>query len=131
MSGTYHLAQDGETSTLVLKPDHSFQQELNRSGTVRRAAGSWRRFGEAGIEFSRDFLEVSGQELDPNGISYGHIEKKLGIWVSLALSQSHVLWYGRADPSSGNTVAGTYNRDEQGVRATLILSSRIIPSYKP
>jgi hypothetical protein len=39
-SGTYHLTQGGETSTLVLKSDHTFQQELRRSGNEQRAAGT-------------------------------------------------------------------------------------------
>ena len=45
ISGTYHLAQNSETSTLVLKPDHSFQQELTKLGKVERATGTWRHIG--------------------------------------------------------------------------------------
>ncbi len=55
-SGTYHLSQNGETSTLVLKPDHTFRQELSLSGELRRAEGSWRRIGEGGVVFSKEFL---------------------------------------------------------------------------
>jgi hypothetical protein len=120
-SGTYHLAQNGETSTLVLKPDHSFQQELNKLGNVERAAGTWRRFGEGAIEFSKDFLIVSGQEPGADGTPYGEIHKRFGFLVTLTLSQYHVLWYGRVGPSPNNTVSGTYAGDEKGVPATLVL----------
>jgi hypothetical protein len=34
-SGTYHFANDDETSTLVLKPDHSFRQELSEHSEVK------------------------------------------------------------------------------------------------
>jgi hypothetical protein len=120
-SGTYHLSQNGETSTLIIKPDHSFQQELNRSGKVQRAEGSWRRLGEGGIAFSKEFLLVSGQEPGADGTAYGQLEKRFGFLVSVALSQYHVLWYSRVDPSPANTVSGTYAGDEEGAPSTLIL----------
>ncbi len=120
-SGTYHLAQNGETSTLVLKPDHTFQQELNKLGNVRRAAGTWRRFGEGAIEFSKEFLTVSGQELGQDGTPYGEIHKRFGLLVSLTLNQYHIEDYGRVDPSSRNALFGRYAGDEEGVPASLIL----------
>src|ERR1035441_3755854 len=120
-SGTYHLAQNGETSTLVLKPDHTFQQELNKLGNVKRAAGTWRRFGEGAIEFSKECVRVSGQELGQDGTPYGEIHKRFGLLVSLTLNQYHIEDYGRVDPSSKNTLFGTYAGDEEGVPATLIL----------
>jgi hypothetical protein len=120
-SGTYHLTQKGETSTLILKPDHTFQQELNKLGNVKRATGTWRRFGEGAIEFSKEFLTVSGQELGQDGTPYGEIHKGYGLLVSLTLNQYHIEDYRRVDPSSKNTLFGTYAGDEEGVPATLIL----------
>lgn len=120
-SGTYHLAQNGETSTLILKPDHTFQQELNKLGNVKRAAGTWRRFGEGAIEFSKEFLTVSGQELGQNGTPYGEIHKRLGLFLSLTLNQSHIEDYLRVDPTSNNTLFGTYAGNEKGVPSKLIL----------
>lgn len=122
-SGTYHLAENGETSTLVLKPDHSFQQELSEHGEVKRATGTWRRIGEGSIEFSKEFLLVSGQEPGADGKAYADMHKDFGFFVSLVLRQYHVLWYGRVDPSRGNTVSDTYVGDEPGVSATLILKA--------
>jgi hypothetical protein len=123
VSGTYRLAHDGETSTLVIEPDHSFQQELSRSGRLQRAQGSWRRLGQGGIAFSKEFLRMSGQELSANGTAYGDIHKTLGFLVSLTLTHYHVEWYGRVDPSPDNVAAGTYVGDEEGVSATLILKA--------
>lgn len=120
-SGTYHLAQNGETSTLVLKPGHSFEQELSRSGRTEHAEGNWRRLGAGGISFSKEFLRISGQELDPDGTAFGDMHKRLGFLVSLSLRQHHVLWYSRVDSSSDKTVSGTYAGDEPGVPTTLVL----------
>jgi hypothetical protein len=106
---------------LVLKPDHSFQQEVNRSGKVEQAVGTWRRIGEGGIAFSTDFLTISGQEPGADGTAYGDIHKDFGLLVSIRLAQYHVLWYGRKDPSTNDPVSGTYTGDEPGVLATLVL----------
>ncbi len=71
LSGTYSFASNGESATLVLKSDHSFQQELSNHGKVERATGTWRRFGEGGVAFSKEFLTVPGQELGQDGTPYG------------------------------------------------------------
>jgi len=120
-SGTYHLSQNDQTSTLVLKPDHSFQQELSQHGQVKGATGTWRRVGEGGIAFSKEFLTVSGQEPGADGTAYGDVHKDLGFLVSIKLRQYHILWYGRVDPSATNTITGTYTGDESGASASLIL----------
>jgi hypothetical protein len=121
VSGKYRLAQDGEMSTLVLKADHSFQQDLIRSGRAEHAEGTWRRIGEGGIAFSKEFLLLSGQEPGADGTAYGDIHKDFGLLVSITLSQYDVLWYGRVDPAPDNSLSGTYAGDEPGVPATLIV----------
>jgi hypothetical protein len=85
VSGTYIHHTNGETSTLVLKPDRSFQQELDVAGTVRHAEGSWRVSGEGHIAFSGEFLRVSGEEMSPAGQAYGQIENWFGV-VSITLA---------------------------------------------
>jgi hypothetical protein len=117
--GTYSLAQNGETSTLVLKPDHTFQQKLNQSGKLELTEGNWHRFGEGGIEFSQQFVVLSGQERSAHGQAYAEMHKTLGLFVSLVLRDYYVLWYLRVDPSTDNTVTGTYANDEGGVHQTL------------
>lgn len=63
VSGTYPLSLNGEVSTLILNKDRSFQQELSRDGKVERTQGSWRRLGEGGVVFSKEFLKVSGHPM--------------------------------------------------------------------
>lgn len=120
-SGTYHLAQNGETSTLVLRRDHTFQQELSTHGKRQHAAGGWRRVGEGGVIFSNEFLPVFGQELSPDGTAFAEMHKDFGFLVSLAFSQHYVLWYGKASSSPDKSVPGTYTGDEEGTSATLVL----------
>jgi hypothetical protein len=121
VSGTYNLAHGDERSTLILKPDHSFEQELTRDGKTEHSEGSWRVIGEGGIALSKEFLRVLGQEPGADGTAYGEIHKRLGFLVSLELARYHVLWYGRVDPSSGEPVVGAYAGDEPGVPASLVL----------
>ncbi|MGH9596740.1 MAG: hypothetical protein ACRD3K_08090 [Edaphobacter sp.] len=121
ISGAYRLAQNDELSTLILKPDHTFQQDLTRDGSTKHAKGSWRHLGEGGIALSKEFLRVSGQEPGADGTAYGEIHKPLGFLVSLELARHHVLWYGRVDSSTGEPVVGIYAGDEPGVSASLIL----------
>jgi hypothetical protein len=87
VAGTYTLQQSGETSTLVLRSDHSFQQEVTRAGKVDRAQGNWRRIGEGGVVFSKEFLKVGGQEVRPDGEADGQVEKRcLGLLFSITLN---------------------------------------------
>jgi hypothetical protein len=76
VSGKYTFAGNGEMSTLILAPDLSFRQELSRSGTVEHAQGSWRRIGEGGIVFSREFLRLAGQTARPDGQVDGQVVKR-------------------------------------------------------
>lgn len=85
VSGTYIFRLNGETSTLILGNDRSFQQELSRDGKVERTQGSWRRLGEGGVVFSKEFLKVSGQEVRPDGQADGEVKKRLGLFLSIHL----------------------------------------------
>ncbi len=86
VSGTYAFSLNGETSTLILNKDRSFKQELSREGKVERTQGSWRRLGEGGVVFSKEFLKVSGQEVRPDGQVDGEVRKRLGLYLSVALN---------------------------------------------
>jgi hypothetical protein len=83
VSGTYTLQRSGEASTLVLRPDHSYRQEVVRAGRVEHAQGSWRRIGEGGVVFSNEFLKVTGQEIRADGQAYGYVKKR---WLGLLMS---------------------------------------------
>jgi len=123
VTGTYHLARNGETSTLILKSDHSFEQVLDRSGNVQHVEGTWRHVGAfGGVAFSKEFLIVTGQELGANGLAYGDLNKLFGIIPSsITLSTYDIEWYGKVSSVPGDMLSGTYAGDEEGVPATLAL----------
>jgi hypothetical protein len=84
VSGTYVLRHDGEQSTLILKKDRSFQQVLSRQGKTESAQGRWRRVGEGGVVFSREFLKLTGQEVRADGEADGEVKKQcLGLFPSI------------------------------------------------
>lgn len=76
VSGTYTFQNDGESSTLVLRQDQSFQQDLSHDGKVEHSQGTWRRVGEGGVVFSKEFLKVRGQVVRTDGQADGKIEKR-------------------------------------------------------
>lgn len=122
LCGTYSFSGDTESSTLKINPDHSFQQELRRSGTIHQSIGKWRRVGQGGITFSKEFLVVSGQELSADGSAFGDMHKALGIFpTSVALRDYDIEWYGRTSPSHDDPICGAYAGDEEGVPASLTL----------
>jgi len=121
--GKYELVSSGETCTLVLKADHSFHQEQALGGKTSAADGTWRRVGEGGLIFSRQFLVLRGQEPSADGTTFADIHKALGLFPSIVLPQYQVLWYGRTDPSTGTEVVGSYSGDEPGVSTQLTVSA--------
>jgi len=118
--GSYVFRRDGEDSTLILSADHTFHQTLRHGSDERHADGTWRRVGEGGLSFSKDFLVVAGDEPGPDGTTFSDMQKLLGIYPSLKLRQYHVLWYGKT--STGASPVGTYKGDEPNVASTLSLS---------
>jgi hypothetical protein len=85
VSGTYVLQGNRDTSTLVLRTDHIFVQELNSAGSSKHAEGTWKTSSEGHIEFSKEFLKLSGQQLNPAGQAYGQIDNQFGL-LSLTLA---------------------------------------------
>lgn len=121
--GTYHLKQGDESSDLILKANHTFQEDVTRHGAKQRCEGEWRHIGEGGLAFSKQFLPVKGQELGADGKAYGELQKTFGFFPSIALAQYHVLWYRRTDPSPVSRIAGRYAGDEEGAPATLVMKN--------
>jgi hypothetical protein len=119
--GKYRFERNGESSSLELKPDHTFNQTWRLGKNEQHSEGTWHRVGEGGISFSKEFLPVTGDEPGPDGESFADMHKTLGLFTSLKLHQYHVLWYGKTDSST--SVAGTYKGDEPNVDATLILNA--------
>ena len=76
VAGTYLCNSDEESSTLILRRDQRFMQDLTRNGNVEQAQGTWRRVGESGVVLSKEFLKVKGQEVRSDGQADGQIEKR-------------------------------------------------------
>ena len=96
LAGTYAFYGEGVSSKLVLNEDQSFHQEVTRSGQTMTANGTWSRFGEAGVNFSIQFLRVPGAKtfVENFGKGYGsmedneffgHFEKVLGLYPILKI----------------------------------------------
>jgi hypothetical protein len=75
VAGTYTFQSNGETSTLILRKDQSFQQVLSRQGKVEHTQGSWQRIGEGGVVFSKEFLSVGHVQVESDGFTYGQVQK--------------------------------------------------------
>ena len=86
LSGTYSLRVDEFTSTLVLKKDRSFQQQLVHAGKTEHAQGSWSRIGEGGVLFSKEFIKMPAQEIKPDGEAYGTFKKRFGLFSSIYMN---------------------------------------------
>ena len=85
-SGTYEALAEGQRTTLVLRPDHTFHQTRVSSGATLQGDGTWRRIGEGGIVLSGSVLALPGQRLMPNGDAYATLNKTAGIWPHSSLS---------------------------------------------
>src|SRR5437867_2547368 len=77
LSGTYTLSRNGEKCTLYLRPDQTFTEELNWGGVAQEAQGRWNRYGLAHVSFSKEFLTLSGEELDASGEAHGQFDRTL------------------------------------------------------
>jgi hypothetical protein len=86
LAGVYVLNQDGERCVLDLRTDRSFTEELTQPGNIQRVAGTWHRYGQAHVSFSREFLKVSGQELNAGGEAHGQFQKSIGLFPALTLA---------------------------------------------
>ena len=86
VSGAYSFRHGNDESTLILRRDRSFQQELKHNGKVEQSQGTWRRIGEGGVVFSKEFLKLSGQVTRSDGEADGEVRKSLGLFISIAFT---------------------------------------------
>jgi hypothetical protein len=97
LAGTYSYNGNGVSSTLLLRKDRSFHQEVMERGRREVADGSWRRIGEGGVNFSKEFLRLPGAErfieefgegdgTEADSEFYGHFEKIAGVYPILKLN---------------------------------------------
>jgi hypothetical protein len=84
LSGSYSFSGGGDESVLVLVKNRVFRQELNHSGVVEHAQGTWQRHGEAGVTFSKEFLRAGDQPARQDVQAYGQFKKDFwGLSVSI------------------------------------------------
>ena len=88
LAGTYVFHGKGETCSLHLYADRTFDQELRRGSEIRRAHGHWHRFGESGVSFPNEFSRLSGEELNGSGEAYGWFQRALGLFPALEVAPS-------------------------------------------
>jgi hypothetical protein len=86
LSGTYVFNGNGESCTLNLRADGTFEQKVNRSGEIQISHGYWRRYGEAHVSFSSEFMKLSGEEMNTEGQAHGQFEKIIGLFPTLTLA---------------------------------------------
>ena len=86
LAGVYVFERNDERCVLDLRPDHSFNEQLSYSDHVRKAEGTWHRYGRSHVSFSQAFLTVSGQEMNASGEAHGEFEKRLGLFPVLTLA---------------------------------------------
>lgn len=121
--GKYKLNYRGVRSSLVLRCDHSFSQDVSNAGKIQHATGTWRRVGEGGVNFSKEFISLPGEQLGEDGSSYADMRRQFGLLIHLDLRTYEVVWYGKADPGDKNGVAGRYKQTSGNYARSLVLNS--------
>jgi len=94
---------------------------VERSGRIQHASGTWRKLGEGGVVFSKEFLVLTGQEPAPTVRLMGR-STKLSDWS--VKSGSERLRRGmvrQGHQFRGSILVWSYAGDEEGVPATLII----------
>jgi len=86
LAGTYVLNRDAERCTLDLRSDRTFTEKLICEGRFQEVQGTWHRYGESHVSFSREFLMMSGEEVNADGEAHGEFSKTLGLRPCLTLA---------------------------------------------
>ena len=92
VSGVYKASGGGTTSTLRLNADRTFEQDTGRGGVRLHAQGTWRRNGEGGVVFSKEFLRENGESSRTDGQVGGEVVKRFGFLFTIPIESS---WGGR------------------------------------
>lgn len=83
ISGVYSQSSTTKTSTLILKKDQSFEEEVTHDGITEHARGSWRRIGEGGVVMSSEFITLPSLKRRSDGAVDGEIEKTFGLFPQI------------------------------------------------
>ena len=88
-SGKYEALADGQRTTLVIRPDHTFYQTRLSRGLSVEGQGTWRRIGEGGLVFSGKMLTLPHQRQTPDGDAYATLNKTAGRLAPVYISRLH------------------------------------------
>ena len=75
-------------ATLVMKDDHTFDQEVIHAGLARQAHGTWTVRENGDIFFSREFLKTSGEPLTKDEIAWAWEPKGSNLQIQVAVNPS-------------------------------------------
>jgi hypothetical protein len=76
--GEYVAKTEGECNVLELNSDHTFNQKVSKGDRLTvPAAGTWRRFGEAGVAFSNSFIGATPDAFTNNNV-YAMLDNTFG-----------------------------------------------------
>lgn len=92
VSGLYKAEGGGSTSTLRLNADRTFEQDTVQGGERLHAKGTWERFGEGRVSFSKEFLRANGESARSDGQVDGEVVKRFGFFFTIPIESS---WGGR------------------------------------
>jgi hypothetical protein len=85
ITGTYVQRSTTEDSTLILKNDQHFEQEVTHDGVTQRAHGTWRRLGEGRIVLSPEFITLPSVKRRSDGEVDGEVIKTFGLFPQIVL----------------------------------------------
>lgn len=87
LAGTYDYRGASVTSTLALHQDGAFEQHGTFGIERKSSSGTWRRVGEGGVVFSKEFLSIPGESVRKDGQVDGIVTKRfLGFFPQIDLS---------------------------------------------
>jgi hypothetical protein len=74
------------SATLILKPDHTFEQVIHTVSITKQATGSWSVGQNGDINFSKDFLKASGETLRSNETATAWSPKGSGLQIQITMT---------------------------------------------
>lgn len=89
LAGTYEYRSATVASKVVLRQDGTFEQQRAIGAEVKSVSGRWRRVGEGGVVFSKEFLNIPYEESREDGQVDGTVTKRfLGFFPKIVLSNN-------------------------------------------
>ena len=92
VSGVYKAEGGGTTSILRLNADRTFEQDITQGDQTRHAKGTWERFGNGRVAFSKEFLRANGEAARTDGQVDGEVVKRFGFFYTIPIEST---WGGR------------------------------------